>query len=348
MRVARGGAWSRDGVILFAPNSNGPLFKIPANGGEATAVTRVDSTRHETAHRFPRFLPDGRHYLFSVLGKTGRVTVVAGALGDTTRKEVCVADVGAAYSPSGHLLFTRNGVLSAQHFDFGSLQLSGEPLSLGDAVPPPGANGAPMVSVAEDRTLAYMFVPPPRTRMAWFDMGGHEVAQVPIAPGSYAGVSLSPDGRSALVNHQKSVTESELLVVDLERGTTNRISNEKVVENFSWAPDGKRVAYIDGSGGPQSIIVALADGSAPGEIVMPVNGFPRRAAVTRSPGTAPESVVGRPMGSCSGSGPLRTQWCVPSTFLPDRISRPVLRGSSANSRTESSASTSIAPGRDQS
>jgi Tol biopolymer transport system component len=113
--------------------------------------------------------------------------------------------------------------------------------------------------------------------VAWFDMGGHEIGQLPIAPASYFGVSLSPDGRSALVNRATSSTETELLVVDLERGTTNRVSNEPLVENFAWSPDGKRVAYAGGGGGgTQSIVVAPADGSAPGETVMPAGGDFRR------------------------------------------------------------------------
>jgi Tol biopolymer transport system component len=279
VRAARGGAWNRDGVILFAPSSNGPLFRISANGGEATAVTRLDSTRNETAHRFPRFLPDGRHYLFSVLGgQAGRVTIVASALGDTSRKAAFVADGGVAWSPSGHLLFTRNGVLSAQRFDPGSLRLSGEPFSLGDALPPPRMTGVPVASIAEDGTLVYLFPPRPRNRIAWFDTSGHEAGQVPLAPGSYSGVVLSPDGRSALINRSKSSIETELLVVDLERGTTNRLSNERAVETYAWAPDGKRVAYTDAGGGagPQNVVVVPADGSAPGEIVMPAGADFRR------------------------------------------------------------------------
>src|SRR6185503_2068809 len=61
----RGGAWSPRGEILFAPGSTGGLFRVPAAGGEPVAVTRLDSTRNETGHRFPQFLPDGRHFLYA-------------------------------------------------------------------------------------------------------------------------------------------------------------------------------------------------------------------------------------------------------------------------------------------
>jgi Tol biopolymer transport system component len=268
VRASRGGSWNRDGVILFAPTSNGPLFTVPARGGEAKAVTRLDSTLHESAHRYPRFLPDGRHYLFSVLrGDTDRITTVAGVLGETGRKVVLSAESGAAYSPSGHLLFSRNGVLSAQRFDPGSFRLSGEPISLGDRPPLPVSTGAQLVTTAGDGTLAYVFQPVPMTRLAWFDTQARELAGVPLVPGAYIGVALSPDGRSALVHHAASNRDFQLLIVDLERGASSRISGEQSVENFAWSPDGKRVAYTESGGGSQSITIVPADGG-PGETVM--------------------------------------------------------------------------------
>ena len=54
---ARGGTWNRDGVILFAPSSQGPLYRVKQSGGDAVAVTTLDTARHETAHRFPHFFP---------------------------------------------------------------------------------------------------------------------------------------------------------------------------------------------------------------------------------------------------------------------------------------------------
>src|SRR5206468_1675254 len=49
----RGGAWNAGGVIVFAPDAGGPLYRVPAGGGEPAPVTTLDVARKESAHRFP-------------------------------------------------------------------------------------------------------------------------------------------------------------------------------------------------------------------------------------------------------------------------------------------------------
>jgi Tol biopolymer transport system component len=61
----RGGSWSKNGVIVFAPDTAGPLQSVSSSGGAVTAVTTLDASRGEVSHRFPWFLPDGRHFLFT-------------------------------------------------------------------------------------------------------------------------------------------------------------------------------------------------------------------------------------------------------------------------------------------
>ena len=63
----RGGSWNRDGIILFAQNSISPIFRIPATGGNPVAVTHLNDAQLR-GHRFPQFLPDGRHFLYHVAG----------------------------------------------------------------------------------------------------------------------------------------------------------------------------------------------------------------------------------------------------------------------------------------
>src|SRR5262249_2640913 len=52
-----GGTWSRSGVIVFASNWGGALYEVAAGGGEPRRL-RQDA-------RYPSFLPDGRHFLYT-------------------------------------------------------------------------------------------------------------------------------------------------------------------------------------------------------------------------------------------------------------------------------------------
>src|SRR5262249_23333236 len=60
----RGGAWNKDGVILFAPNGAAGLFRVSALGGAPVEVTQLDVKRLEMSLRWPVFLPDGSHFLY--------------------------------------------------------------------------------------------------------------------------------------------------------------------------------------------------------------------------------------------------------------------------------------------
>ena len=61
----RGGTWNRDGEILFTPNISDPnLYAVPATGGDRRQVTAFDSTQRSYP-RYPSFLPDGNHFVFT-------------------------------------------------------------------------------------------------------------------------------------------------------------------------------------------------------------------------------------------------------------------------------------------
>ena len=60
-----GGTWSHDGVIVFSDTVE-HISRVPAAGGEPTPVTRLDKSRQELIHLWPHFLPDGRHFIYTV------------------------------------------------------------------------------------------------------------------------------------------------------------------------------------------------------------------------------------------------------------------------------------------
>src|SRR4029079_14610440 len=61
----RGGSWSRDHVIVFDRALGSGLFRVSGGGGVPTAVTAHGDG--ETAHRWPYFLPDGRHFFYTAV-----------------------------------------------------------------------------------------------------------------------------------------------------------------------------------------------------------------------------------------------------------------------------------------
>ena len=112
----RGGSWSRDDVIVFAPAGIGTLpsglQRVPANGGAPTAVTNIDPATGETHHRWPHFLPDGRHFLYTA--STGAccpapqpAVIRVGSLDATEQTETLFEAESAASYASGYLLFAR-------------------------------------------------------------------------------------------------------------------------------------------------------------------------------------------------------------------------------------------------
>ena len=59
-------------MIVFAPLVPSGLFQIPATGGVPKPVTKPDTGQW---HRYPYFLPDGRHFLFALFGAKPGIAV---------------------------------------------------------------------------------------------------------------------------------------------------------------------------------------------------------------------------------------------------------------------------------
>src|SRR5687768_5924713 len=130
----RGGTWLTDGTIIFSPNTLSPLMRVSTAGGAVSEITKLDTTIGQTSHRWPKMLPDGRHFLF--FGRGGSVEkegIYVASIDDPTPALLLVTNVMGAYAEAdgvGYLLFIREGSLMAQQFDAGKLQLSAEALPL--------------------------------------------------------------------------------------------------------------------------------------------------------------------------------------------------------------------------
>jgi Tol biopolymer transport system component len=246
----RGGSWSKDGVIVFAPLATGPLRRVPADGGEAIVVARPDSARHETGLRFPRFLPDGRHFLYvSLPRKQAGFDLYVGTLDSGERRRIVTVGSPPAYAEPGYLLFVRGGRLLAQRFDESSPRLVGNAIPLGDTPPASTFEGAPLLCASATGVLVHPAAYVPNTRLVWLDRVGRLTGTIPLPPGRYEGPSLSPDGQWAAVNRSNSPTSSDLWKVDLQRAVATRLTFDGLVSPGAgyglvgiWSPDGRRIA----------------------------------------------------------------------------------------------------------
>jgi eukaryotic-like serine/threonine-protein kinase len=240
------GSWGAGGVILLAPDAvaGGPLFRVAASGGQIAPATELDKSKKEQSHRFPHFLPDGRHFLYlSTGGDTRERVVYVGSLDSKERRPLQGIAAEVKYS-SGHLVFVRDGALMAQPFDLKRLELAGDAFTLADRFAPPTALTWSF-SASLDGVLAYRASgdnAPAATTMelAWYDRKGSRIAAAG-SEGDYLEPELSPDGK--LVAFARG-NPADIWTLDLEKGVSSKWTTDAAADlHPRWSPDGKTLAF---------------------------------------------------------------------------------------------------------
>ena len=170
----RGGTWNREDVIVFAPEALGPLFRISAKGGSPIRVTTLATTPVERSHRFPHFLPDGRHFTYSAQSDTGPALML-GSLGSPEVRRLVDRTEGEAWAPPGYLLFVRtfpSATVMAQSFDAKLLRLSGEAVPIIDRVRGGVRGGSFGFSASDNGVLSYVSASVPEVPLTWVARSG--------------------------------------------------------------------------------------------------------------------------------------------------------------------------------
>ncbi|HEX8812348.1 MAG TPA: protein kinase, partial [Terracidiphilus sp.] len=189
---AFGGSWGADGSIVFGKLSSA-IFRVSSGGGIVTAVTKVDTNMN--AHRWPQFLPDGRHFLYHVQrGDPAQHGVYVGSLDGGTQKFLVHTESSALYASPGYLLYVEGDTLLGQTFDTAHLELRGEPFTVAEHV---GRSTGFNIGASASGTgmLAYAAALLQRGRLTWFDRAGNSLNSVGV-DGDYSDFRLSPNGQT--------------------------------------------------------------------------------------------------------------------------------------------------------
>ena len=240
----RGGTWNPEGTLVFTPNRNGGLARISSAGGTATVVTIPNVSRGEHAHRFPQFLPDGRHFLFLADTNDEKTCgVYVGSLDSTEPKRVLTTDLNVSYTTPGYLLFVQGRALMAQPFDADRFELSGEPSVVADGIAINQTANTATFSVSEHGVLAYASEGANPTRLTWFDRAGKDLGVIE-APAGASAPELSPDGNRMAVEVGGGSKPNDIWLLELARGMSNPLTTNSANERHArWSPDGRRVLF---------------------------------------------------------------------------------------------------------
>ncbi len=268
--VLRGAAWGANDIILYSPTPASGLYKVSANssGVAPQPVTTLNQSRKEVSHRWPQFLPDGKHFLFYINSSIAENSATyLGSVDGSDPKLIFRSNRVALYAPSGYLLFLREAVLMAQPFDPNSFQLSGDPAPLLNHVL--GGSAAfyagnfSVSSVGGFLLYDGGDVNTANAHLSWYDRSGTQLANLGLS-GEFESPRISPDGKKLAVTVIDPVTSAyDIWIQDLEIGTKSRLTFERGSVNVAptWSPDGRTIFFQSNMSGGIALYQMASDGS---------------------------------------------------------------------------------------
>ena len=310
----RGGSWNQDNVIIYEPDYRDTLWRINASGGPPARLTKFEGGKH-TTHRWPWFLPDGKHFLFFATNHSGdpEQGIFLGSLEDGSYKRLLNSDSGAQYA-SGYLLYHLQSQLLAQKFDPSRGEVSGDPLPV--ASPVEYDSGTWHVTFTASQNGVLLYEPGSKTLgtdLSWLDRSGKVLEKVAERAFYKGSGRISPDGKRLAI--AVGDPQADIWVFDLVHGTRTRLTfGGATYLTPSWSADGQRVIYVRQEGATAvtgtSLCARLANGGGQEEILMGRNSSLTPVALL-SPQLSPD---GRYLVYMEQSGPTGAGvWALPLT-----------------------------------
>ena len=271
----RGGTWSRDGTIVFAPVAAGPLFRVSATGGTAEPLTTIDTAGGETGHAWPQFLPDSRSVLFVATAASDHEAAIgSGQAGlhvislESGRRQLLVPGGGAGAFANGFLLFVRGQELWVQRFDPNQLEFMEDRRAISGAEYVGESSIDAGFTVSDAGVLVHRAGGSSQGQLTWFDRRGQAIGTIAGAA-DYQQLAISRDGRriAASLRNPRD-TSSNIWIIDRDRDVPSRLTLGASEDSSPlWLPDG-RIAFLSVRAGTRGVYATDADGGGKEHVLL--------------------------------------------------------------------------------
>ena len=292
----RGGTWNRDGIIVFAPDSEGGLFRVPATGGTPAPVTTV-ARPDQRGHVWPEFLPGGHHFVFladAYENDLERYQLLVGALDAGPPQRLLSVASSASYA-DGYLLFVRDRALIGQPFDPARLALTGEPVTIADdrVLEQSAFSHRADFSVSATGNLVYRSGQSPATRLVWHDRM-RPVSTLVDVPAEHQEPTLSHDeSRVAIDIFDPKPSprfgfgvvhvRSDIWILDRSTGRRSQFTTDPAADwGPVWSPDDRTIVFSSERRGKLELFHKDTTDPAASELPLPSTG-PNPIAQSWSP-----------------------------------------------------------------
>jgi eukaryotic-like serine/threonine-protein kinase len=264
---ARGGAWTHDERMIFAPRFSSALMIVSDSGGDPIALTTYDREQH-TTHRWPQALADGKHFLYFAghrdpTRRDGQGIFLGTLDGKSEPRRLTRSNFGAQYV-DGWLLMVRDDVLLASRVDLDNTRLTGQVQVVTRDIAVDQSTWHPQFSASAEGTLVFNrrvsgdeVNPSIRTSLTpsgseadtltVFDRTGRETTH--IADGMpIESIALSPDGYELVLAVQTRDGTSDLWIYPTSFSPNPSDSEEKDrIAAIVMTPNPRRLTFLEGS-----------------------------------------------------------------------------------------------------
>jgi len=245
------GSWGKNDIILFDDYGARGIGQVSASGGQPKLAVAPDTGKGERYCTWPCFLPDGRHFIFTIsedslsTGHSFRLAV--GSIDDEETKVLGVVESRPIYCDPGYVLYTKNDFLVAQRLNFSSLELEKEAIPIADSITyDPSSVWGVNASASDNGTLIWKKGMGTGVRagyLVWLNRNGEALDTVGVLE-YYTDIELSPDNRSVAYVVSDISGSNKLKILELDREMSSPLASDDVEQGCpKWSPDGQAVAY---------------------------------------------------------------------------------------------------------